>query len=774
MARDLRVIVLAAVVAGVFAGQSRLSAAGQAQEQSLEQAWSKDLDLQPASPETKVKEYESPIQRVVRLLTEMKGQLEKEAEKDGELYDQMVCWCETNEKEKTKAIADANAKDLELTAEIEERSARHGVLSTEMDQTKKEIAQETQALSEATGIREKEAGEFRDNEKDMVQAITNLKNAVQVLSKHHGGSLTQLSAEDLAAMKVVLQDVAMKHEIMLGDHQDAKATRASLSTALISVQEGASSSLRGLQAALNAYGEAASDVLPAKFAAEVLARSAKAQTSGAFVQKGAQPAGAGESYTPRSGVIFGILKQMKEEFENNLSNSQKDESKGSEDYTALRASKEEQIAAARAKLDAMLQEKADNSKGLYDAKEDLELTRTQRTADVEFLRNLKLTCNGLDKQWEQRSKTRSEEISAVAEAIAIITEDDSADLMRKTVTLVQESLQTTAAERAMRSRIASVLRRAAQQPVFDDLLDAWHGRGGVSGIDTPHAQLSTLAVSAELDAFTKVKEAMDAMVAELKVQQEEEVNHKQFCTTQFNENEQQTYVKTEEKEDLERLIEELGATMERLAKEIQEAQAQIGEAKVAIKKSGETREQENAEFQTTVADQRATQAILKKALTRLEAFYKKKALLQERQAPVPPVHFQPMKSHAGASPVMGLIEQIIEESKAVEDEAVAGEASAQTAYEKFVKDSNAIIDGLENAVTEKTKGKAQAEAEREQAKTDLQNTTGELDDLAAYKADLHDQCDFVVKNFDLRQAARLAEIEAIQEAKSILSGMQSN
>merc|ERR1719316_390441 len=110
----------------------------------------------------------------------------------------------------------------------------------------------------------------------------------------------------------------------------------------------------------------------------------------------------------------------------------------------------------------MQSEHADNKKGLYDAKEDLELTRNQRAADVEFLRSLKLTCQGLDKQWEERSKTRSEEIKAVSEAIAIITEDDNADLLRKTVTFLQEvsvsNSHTNAEERAMRSNAASVLR----------------------------------------------------------------------------------------------------------------------------------------------------------------------------------------------------------------------------------------------------------------------------------------------------------------------------
>merc|ERR1719316_1238821 len=268
-------------------------------------------------------------------------------------------------------------------------------------------------------------------------------------------------------------------------------------------------------------------------------------------------------------------------------------------------------------------------------------------------------------------------------------------------------------------------------------------------MESPRAKLSTLAMSVQLDAFTKVKEAMDQMVAELKAEQAEEVKLKEYCTTEFNQNEQQTYTKTEEKEDLERKIEQLNTLKERLTKEIEEAKATIATTEIEIKKASETREKENAEFQTEVADQRATQTILKKALAKLEGFYKKKA---------------------GASPVMGMIEQIIEESVAAENDAIAGEVEAQKGYETFVKDSNDLIDKLTADITEKTKAHSTADEELIQATNDHAATVEELESLAAYKADLHDQCDFVLKNFDIRQKARLQEIEAIQEAKAILSG----
>merc|ERR1719498_2192503 len=100
----------------------------------------------------------------------------------------------------------------------------------------------------------------------------------------------------------------------------------------------------------------------------------------------------------------------------------------------------------------------------------------------------------------------------------------------------------------MRANAMSVLRGALHGPAFetDDLLAAWKSRD----MGAPRSQLATLAVSVQLDSFTKVKEMMDKMVVNLKKEQEEEVKFKAYCTKEFNDNEKATYAKTEEKEDL--------------------------------------------------------------------------------------------------------------------------------------------------------------------------------------------------------------------------------
>merc|ERR1719453_1667076 len=326
--------------------------------------------------------------------------------------------------------------------------------------------------------------------------------------------------------------------------------------------------------------------------------------------------------------------------------------------------------------------------------------------------------------------------------------------------------------RMTRMRVSAKLTKVMANPIFDadDLLAAWHSRGSSSMMTSPRARLSTLAVSAQLDGFGKVKAAMDDMVKELKVEQQEEVEFKAYCEAEFDKNEKETFTKTKEKEDLEGKMDQLGKQIKQLTKEIADAKKQVADTEIAIKKASETREEANAEYQTVVADQRATQTILKKAVKKLESFYKKAAAASLVQQTPPGGGLKPMKKNAGASPVMGMIQDIIEDSKELEAEAVAGEKQAQADYETFVKDSNKLISDLSTSVEEKTKAVAAANLELEGAKSDHESAVSELEALAGVKQDLHGEGDFVLKNFEVRQKARLAEMEAIAEAKQILSG----
>merc|ERR1719499_2694039 len=156
-----------------------------------------------------------PVSKVITLLKDMLKQLEKEATEDEEIYDKMACWCETNDKEKTKSIADAEAKIEDLTTKIEEYTAASARLNTEIKNLESEVAKNQEALDKATAIREKELAEFNAEEKDSLEAISSLKAAITVLSKHQGGAFLQVPQNHVTTVAMTLQQQMLRHVPLL-------------------------------------------------------------------------------------------------------------------------------------------------------------------------------------------------------------------------------------------------------------------------------------------------------------------------------------------------------------------------------------------------------------------------------------------------------------------------------------------------------------------------------------------------------------------------------
>merc|ERR1719512_328336 len=114
-----------------------------------------------------------------------------------------------------------------------------------------------------------------------------------------------------------------------------------------------------------------------------------------------------------------------------------------------------------------------------------------------------------------------------------------------------------------------------------------------------------------------------------------------------------------------------------------------------------------------------------------------------------------------------MIQQIISDAKAMESETIRSEEDAQKAYEDFVKETNNAIEAKSKDIINKSETKAKAETDLVEAK---ESVLLELEQLSNYNAELQQSCNFVLKNFDVRQTARDEEVEALRQAKAILSG----
>merc|ERR1712008_591963 len=145
---------------------------------------------------------------------------------------------------------------------------------------------------------------------------------------------------------------------------------------------------------------------------------------------------------------------------------------------------------------------------------------------------------------------------------------------------------------------------------------------------------------------------------------------------------------------------------------------------------------------------------------------------QQKQpaGPPPPPGFEEYKKNAASGGVMKMIEEIINDAKAMEAEAIRLEEDAQKAYEDFVKETNASIEAKSKEIVNKSELKAKAEVELVETKESKEAVMLELEQLSNYNPELHQSCDFVMKNFDVRQTARDEEVEALKQAKAILSG----
>jgi len=665
-----------------------------------------------------------PVTKVITLLKDMQQQLEKEAEEDEEVYDKMACWCKTNDKDKSMSIKEAETRIADLTTTIESTAAQSGRLKTEIANEASDLGKAEKALGQLTAMRTKQATEFNGEEKDMLQSIKALDSAIVILSKHHpeGGAAALMDQSALSIVAQVMKTQMHQHQALLQGTITPHQRRVVM---------------------------------------------------GALLQEDKQPAfledkqPKGRAYAPQSSEIFGILRQMKETFEGNLADSQKEELANSKAYEEQKAAKGDEIKAIRGSLDEKKTQLAKSDETNAQSKEDLDDTQDSLSIDDNFLIDLKERCKMTDQEWEMRQKSRQEEIAAIVQAISILADDSARDTFSKTLGFVQTSKTSLLSKHTGARREAVALLKAA-------------------AAKSNNPELSGLAMAAELDAFTKVKAAIDKMVKQLIEEKASEIIQKDFCIEKLNENELSTEKQVRKKSDSESKIAGLETTISELTESLSTLKKEIEEMNIQIKRAGEDRELVNRDFQQTVSDQRETQKLLTKAMTVLKAVYVKqqaaaKASLATQSSevnqafgapPPPPDGFKDYSQNKGGGGAVALLEQILGDAKVLEAEAVKDEQNAQQTYEKMIKDTNKSINSKQQAIVNKSEDKAKAEQDLGNAKTELQQQNAELLTLGNAQGDLKLQCDFLLKNFDLRQQARDEEVEALRQAKAILSGMQ--
>merc|ERR1719189_2262466 len=281
--------------------------------------------------------------------------------------------------------------------------------------------------------------------------------------------------------------------------------------------------------------------------------------------------------------------------------------------------------------------------------------------------------------------------------------------------------------------------------------------------------------------FDKIMTMIDEMVSLLNKEQVEDDVHKAFCEKALDKTEDEQKVLERKVGDLSKAQDDGKDTLATLADEIEALIDGIKKMDKTVAEANEQRHAENTEYKESMAANGAAKKLLELAKDRLAQFYTPKlasggaASLADvmmhsasMAAPAPPPEtwgaYQ-KKSEESGGVVMMLTIMIRDVDKELVESKVE-EDLAQKEYETLIGDS-----------AMKRRRDSKSLGEKESAKADLEEA---LQHMAKYEVvakaetlrDLHMECDWLLSNFQVRKEARAGEIDALKNAKAVLSGAE--
>jgi archaellum component FlaC len=497
----------------------------------------------------------------------------------------------------------------------------------------------------------------------------------------------------------------------------------------------------------------------------------------AFLQSGQSTAGTGE--------IIGMLEQLKEEMSKDLADATATEEDAIKTFNELVAAKTKEFET----LQASIEEKMTRLGELGVANAELSNaggdTADAGAADAKALADLKAACEKRQKEYEGEVKSQAEELLALADTIHMLNDDDALELFKKALPSAASSfMQMTASEAALRTRALALVHAAHQKHKKSDKL-----------------AFLALALHGKRKGFDKVVALIDRMAAQLKVEQKMDNEKKDYCLAEFDKADDEKKALERKVSDSATAIMDAKETLASLVEEIKKIQAGVKELDTNVADATSQRQEENAVYKQTMAENVAAKALIEMAKNRMNKFYNpslykaapKRELSEEDRIAVnmggtaPPtpapggiagtgikVFMQvdagvQKKGEMGAG-VIAMMDLLL---KDLDNQITVGETeekNAQEDYETAMEDAKTERAANTKLLGEKMSAKAETDSALEQHTEDKASFTEQLQGNGQYIASLHADCDWLLEKFDQRKEARTDEIDAMLKAKDVLNG----
>jgi len=304
-------------------------------------------------------------------MSDLEGKIIGEGKDAQKTYDEFAEWCEDRSKELGFEIKTGKSEVADLTATIQDETAKIDAATSKIDDLSGDIASDEADLKAATKIREKEAADFAAEEKELTEVIDMLQRAIAILEKEMAGGASMMQLKSAGNLEQALN-------VMVQASAISSADSARL-TALVQTQADESDSDTGAPDA--------------------------------------------EVYESKSGGIVDTLNGLLEKAEGQLDSATKAETSAKNKFDLLKQSLEDEIKYANKDMDDTKKALAESGEIKAAAEGDLTVTQKALAEDVAALGDLHTDCMTKAQDFEAETNSRGEELKALAMAKAAVKEN---------------------------------------------------------------------------------------------------------------------------------------------------------------------------------------------------------------------------------------------------------------------------------------------------------------------------------------------------------------
>jgi len=644
---------------------------------------------------------DSPIGKVLSMIEDLQTKILAEGESGQKVYAEFSEWCENQARELSHEIKTGSAEVDALKASIGEESATISSRTIKVEELVASIASNEADLANATTIRKQENTDFVKEEGELMETIDMITRASGIIEremKKGGAAMLQLKSADnlVKAFDVMVQ------ASLIGNSDAAKLSAF--------VQQSSSS-----------------------------ATNSEAESDEEALDVGA-PAGA--VYESKSGDLLDTLQGLTDKAEGQLDDSRKKETIAMQNFEMLEQSLKDEIKFANKDMEAAKMEIAVSSEKKSTAEGDLEVTSKELATDIEAKQTLHHDCMTKAEDFESETKSRGEELAAMAKAKEIIKE----------ATGESSFSQVSFAQTGMKLSTRADLSNFEAVRLVRGLAKA-QGDAALALLATRMASAMRHGASGA-GVFDKVKGMISDMISKLETEAAEESTKKAYCDKETAETSAKKEDRTDDVAALATKIEAAAAKSAQLKAEVATVESELSSLSRSQAEMDKLRSEEKTIFDESKAELEKGLNGIKLALKVLNEYFAKDA-----------AHGS---SEGGASGVIALLEVCESDFSKNLAEIISEEETAVSEHEETTKQNSISNISKEGDVKYKTKEAKALDKTASELKADHDGIQEELNAILEYWSRIQAECTVKAETYEEKVAHRTAEIEGLKEALEAL------